>query len=220
MSPPNTQLIAIRHGETEWNNQGRFQGHMNSALNEQGLAQARALAMRLSAERIDLLISSDLGRALQTASVVAMRTGHEIVVEPRLRERRMGIFQGLTAAEVEARYPEEYARFKSRDPDYVIPGGESMRELFARSVACFSELAERYAGSTLAAVTHGGMLAMLYRHVTAMPLDAPRNFALPNTGINRLRHRGGACQTQDWGDIAHLDAALDDPEQASRDTPR
>jgi len=211
-SSADTQFIAIRHGETEWNSESRFQGHLNSVLNDTGLAQAQALGERMAAERFDLLLSSDLGRALQTASAIAMRTGHEVVVEPRLRERRMGIFQGLTPAEVEARHPQEFARFKSRDPDYVIPGGESMRQLFERSIACFTELAERHAGLTLATVTHGGVLAMLYRRATAMPLDAPRNFHLHNTGVNRFCHRRGAWQLQSWGDIAHLEHALDDPE--------
>jgi len=210
-SSADTQLIAIRHGETEWNSQGRFQGHLNSVLNRAGQAQAEALGEYLVRERFDLLLSSDLGRALETASAIAMRTGHEIVVEPRLRERRMGIFQGLTPDEAQARYPEAYARFRSHDPDYVIPEGESTRQLFERSVACFTELAERHAGLTLATVTHGGVLAMLYRHARAMPLEAPRDFPLHNTGINRFRHRLGAWQLQSWGEVGHLDLALDDP---------
>jgi probable phosphoglycerate mutase len=205
-----TQLLAIRHGETEWNSESRFQGHLNSVLNQGGLAQADALGARLARERFDVLISSDLGRALQTASAIARHTGHEIVVEPRLRERNMGIFQGLTPAEVQSRYPDEYARFKTNDPDYAIPDGESMRQLLERCVACFSELARGHAGMTLAAVTHGGVLAMLYRHATAMPLAAPRNFPLHNTGINRFRHRRGEWELERWGDIAHLERALDD----------
>ncbi len=205
-----TYLLAIRHGETEWNSEGRFQGHLNSALNPEGLTQAGALGARLARNSFDLLISSDLGRALQTASAIAMRTGHEIMVEPRLRERNMGIFQGLTPAEVQSRYPDEYIRFKSNDPEYAIPGGESMRQLFERCVACFADLAERHAGMTLAAVTHGGVLAMLYRHATAMPLAAPRDFPLHNTGVNRFRRRMDAWELQHWGDIAHLEHALDD----------
>ncbi len=212
MPPPDTHVIAIRHGETEWNSAGRYQGHLNSALNREGLAQAQALGERLAAEHIDLLLSSDLGRALQTADAIAMRSGREIVVEPRLRERRMGIFQGLTPAEAQARYPGEYARFSTHDPDYVIPEGESVRQLFERSIACFTELAERHAGLTLATVTHGGVLAMLYRHAAAMPLDAPRDFPLHNAGVNRLRRRRGAWQLQSWGDITHLERALDDTE--------
>jgi probable phosphoglycerate mutase len=207
-----THVIAIRHGETEWNSQGRYQGHLDSALNREGLSQAEALGARLAAERFDLLLSSDLGRALQTATAIATRTGHEIVVEPGLRERRMGIFQGLTPAEAQARYPEEYVRFRSHDPDYVIPQGESLRQLFQRSIACFTGLARRHAGRTLATVTHGGVLAMLYRHATAMPLDAPRDFTLHNTGVNRFHHRDGTWQLRTWGDIDHLDHALDDSE--------
>jgi probable phosphoglycerate mutase len=210
-SAADTHLIAVRHGETEWNSQGRFQGHLDSALNREGLAQAEALAEYLARERFDLLLSSDLGRALQTANAIALRTGHEIVVEPRLRERRMGIFQGLTPAEVKARYPDEYARFATRDPDYVIPQGESMRQLLERSIACFTELASSHAGLTLAAVTHGGVLAMLYRHARAMPLDAPRDFSLHNTGVNRFRHRLGAWQLQSWGEVGHLCVAPDKP---------
>ena len=213
VSPPaDTHLIVIRHGETEWNSQGRFQGHLNSRLNPEGLAQAEALGERLAREHFDLLLSSDLGRALQTASAIAMRTGHEIVVEPRLRERRMGIFQGLTPAEAEERYPDEYARFRTRDPDYIMPDGESVRQLFERSVALFNELATRHAGLTLALVTHGGVLAMLYRYARAMPLEAPRDFPLHNTGVNRFRHRLGAWELQSWGEIGHLDLALNDPE--------
>jgi probable phosphoglycerate mutase len=207
-----TRFIAIRHGETEWNSEGRFQGHLNSVLNNQGMAQARALGERLATERFDLLLSSDLGRALQTASAIAMRSGHEIVVEPRLRERRMGIFQGLTPDEVQARYPQDYARFRSHDPDYAIPDGESMRQLFERIVACFTDLAARYAGLTLTIVTHGGVLAMLYRHARTMPLEVPRDFPLHNAGLNRLRHRLGTWELQSWGDVAHLENALDDTE--------
>jgi probable phosphoglycerate mutase len=213
MSPSaDTHLIVIRHGETEWNSVGRFQGHLNSELNAEGRAQAQALGERLAAEHFDLLLSSDLGRALQTAGAIAARTGHGIQVDPRLRERRMGIFQGLTPAEVQERYPDDYARFKSHDPDYVIPEGESVRQLFERCIACFTELAERHAGLTLATVTHGGVLAVLYRHAKAMPLAAPRDFPLHNTGVNRFRHRRGAWELQSWGDITHLDHALDDPE--------
>ncbi len=207
-----TNLIAIRHGETAWNTQSRFQGHLNSALNAAGLAQADALGEYLARERFDLLLSSDLGRALQTASAIAMRSGHDIVVEPRLRERHMGIFQGLTPDEVQARYPDDYTRFRSRDPDYIIPEGESVGQLFQRSVACFTELATRHAGLTLAVVTHGGVLAMLYRHARSMPLQAPRDFPLHNTGVNRFRHRLGVWQMQSWGELGHLDLALDDPE--------
>jgi probable phosphoglycerate mutase len=206
-----TRLIAIRHGETEWNSAVRFQGHLDSVLSKAGLAQARALGARLARERFDILLSSDLGRTLQTASAVATHTGHEIVVEPLLRERHMGIFQGLTADEAEARYPQEFSRFKSRDPDFAIPGGESASQLYRRAVDSFTGLALRYPGQTLATVTHGGILAMLYRHAKNMPLEAPRDFSIHNTGINRFHFTAGAWELQIWGDVGHLrESGLDD----------
>ena len=87
-----------------------------------------------------------------------------------------------------------------------------MRELYQRSVACFTDLAERHAGLTLAAVSHGGVLAMLYRHSRGIALDAPRDFTLHNAGINRFCRRQGAWELTGWGDIGHLEHALDDPE--------
>jgi probable phosphoglycerate mutase len=210
MGPPaDTHLIAIRHGETEWNCVGRFQGHLNSELNAEGRSQAQALGARLAAERFDLLLSSDLGRALQTASAIAMHTGHEILVDARLRERRMGIFQGLTPAEVQERYPQDYARFKSHDPDYVIPEGESARQLFQRCVACFTELAERHAGLTLATVTHGGVLAMLYRVIHGIPLGKPHPIPIRNASYNALAWESGAWRVEAWGDTIHLPEGTD-----------
>ena len=206
-SAPATQLIAIRHGETEWNSEGRFQGQLNSVLSAEGLAQAEALGERLERERFDVLVSSDLGRTLQTASVIAMRSGHEIVIEPGLREQNIGIYQGLTPAEAVTRHPGEYARFKSYDPDFAVPDGETTRQFYQRSVECFNRLAERYRGQTLTAITHGGVLAMLYRHAQAMSLEAPRDFSLHNASVNRFRHDGGKWELKVWGDIDHLEAS-------------
>ena len=102
-----TQLIVVRHGETEWNIAGIRQGHLDSRLTARGMAQAKALAQRLARERFTALYSSDLGRAVQTAMSVADLTGHEVVTDARLRERHLGIFQGLNADEILRRFPEE-----------------------------------------------------------------------------------------------------------------
>ena len=132
-----TQLILIRHGETVWNQQRRMQGHSDSPLSETGMRQARLLARRLKQIEFSTLYSSDSGRAHHTARSVAAVTGHDIVLEPRLRERHFGAFEGLTGSEIEAKYPADYARFKSRDQAHVIPGGESASQFRARVSACF-----------------------------------------------------------------------------------
>src|SRR5262245_40388722 len=136
-----TRFIVVRHGETAWNAVSRIQGHLDSPLNEEGMAQALLLAEHLAAEPFDHFYASDLGRALQTAQPLADRTGTQPVPEPQLRERRLGVFQGLTPAECERSYPEDYRRFHSRDPDHSMPGGESIRDLNRRVGALFEALA-------------------------------------------------------------------------------
>ncbi len=95
-----THLILVRHGQTEWNIKGIRQGHLDSKLTDGGVAQAKALGARLAREKFTALYSSDLGRAVQTAKAIADLTGHEIVTDARLRERHLGIFQGLNAEEI------------------------------------------------------------------------------------------------------------------------
>jgi 2,3-bisphosphoglycerate-dependent phosphoglycerate mutase len=199
-----TQLIVIRHGQTEWNIKLIRQGHLDSPLTERGLAQARALAQRLTQETFSLLYSSDLGRAVQTAQTIADTTGHEIITDARLRERHLGIFQGLNADEIKDKFPEEYRLHRTIGPDYVIPGGESVRQQVARNVACFNEIAEKHLGETIVVVTHGGVLSGFFRHTFSIPFDAPRRFEFTNAGLNIFNYEQGNWFMQTWGDVSHL----------------
>jgi probable phosphoglycerate mutase len=207
-----TRFIVVRHGETAWNAQGRIQGHLDSPLNEEGLAQALLVGERLARERIDTIYCSDLGRVLQTVQPLVDRIGMEPIREARLRERHLGIFQGLTSAECQARHPEDYARFHGRDVEHVVPGGESIRQVYVRVAAFFDAKAREHAGHCLAVITHGGILDALYRHVTGTPLEKLRDFTIYNASLNWMRFENGQWQLDQWGDISHLtrDAALDD----------
>ena len=175
-----TRLIVVRHGETQANLDGRWQGHGDSPLTKAGIAQAEAVAHRLKRGVFSKLYSSDLGRALQTARIIADQTGHEIILDERLRERHLGIFQGLTTAEMEAKYPEERHLYRTAGPDYVIPGGESARQRFERSTLCLREIALNHPGETAVVVTHGGVLNGLLRYTLDIPLGAPRRFRIWN----------------------------------------
>lgn len=207
-----TRLILVRHGETAWNAETRIQGHLDSPLNDEGLAQALLLGERLGREPFDHFYCSDLGRARQTAQPIADRSGRQPVLEPRLRERRLGIFQGLTSVQCEQQHPQDYARFHGRDPEYAVPGGESLREVLARVSALMEEWATRHAGQRVLAVTHGGILDAAYRHANGMPLERRRDFPVYNASVNCIEHDGRAWQVASWGDISHLtrDASLDD----------
>jgi probable phosphoglycerate mutase len=123
-----TKLILVRHGETDWNVEGRIQGHQDIALNELGLAQADAVGRRLRDERFDVIYSSDLVRAYRTATPVVARPEADIVREPRLRERHLGVLQGLTGEEAALRQPDAWKVFKSRSADAALAGGESLGE--------------------------------------------------------------------------------------------
>ncbi len=212
-----TAFVVVRHGETFWNIDGRIQGHLDSRLTPTGRAQAQALAARLAGERLDALYSSDLGRARETAAPIAAATGLSPSFLATLRERTYGVFESLTWNEIEARYPAEYARLATRDASYAVPEGESAIAFRERLLATFAELGERHRGARLGIVTHGGALGMLYRVATGVALDAPRDYALPNAGINRFAWRDGRLVLESWGDVAHL-AASSEAGVDSRDT--
>lgn len=201
-----TQFIIVRHGETAWNLDVRWQGHLDSPLTVRGIAQAEALARRLSEMEFSALYSSDLGRAYQTARITANATGHRIAVDERLRERNLGIFQGLRTDEIQQSYPEEYGLHKSIGPDYVIPGGESLRQQVERNLSCLEEIGQRHAGESIVVVTHGGVLGGLFRHTLCIPFESPRRFESTNGSLNIFVYEKPHWVLQTWGDISHLNS--------------
>jgi 2,3-bisphosphoglycerate-dependent phosphoglycerate mutase len=198
------QLIMIRHGQTQWNLAGIRQGHLDSPLTDRGVGQAKALGRRLAHERFSTLYSSDLGRAVDTAKKISELTGHDIITDARLRERHLGIFQGLSSEEIKEKYPEEYRLHRTMGPHYVIPGGESVHQQVERNVGCLTEIAKRHSGETIVVVTHGGVLSGFFRHTLSIPLGAPRRFEFVNAGLNVFAYVDGEWFLQTWGDISHL----------------
>mgnify|MGYP001185913395 CR=1 FL=1 len=207
-----TTLLVIRHGETAWNAEHRIQGRLDVPLSPTGIWQAGRLAQRLAAEPIDAVIASDLARAWMTAVPLADARGLAMVAEPRLRERVFGIFEGKTLDEVAAQHPEEFAAWRARDVAWRIPGGESGLEFIARVLAAVEEIAASFAGRTVAVVTHGGVLDIIYRNARGLAWDAPREHLMLNASINRLLGRAAplALDIVDWADVAHLDRARDE----------
>ena len=174
-------LFLARHGETDWNAAGRWQGQTDVPLNERGRAQAREIALRLRAEGIRSIATSDLLRARTTAEIVAAELGLVVGhVHPDLRERRFGCFEGLTREEVAERHPEAWRRYLA-DPGPAPPGGESRDELLARLLPAVSAAAARLAGPLLVVMHGGSMRALLAAHVGDMP--RPSSAAWPLHGI-------------------------------------
>ena len=202
-----TRFIVVRHGETRWNVEARIQGQRDSDLTEEGVAQAVALGERLAGERFDRIVSSDLGRARETARRIAAACGRDITLDVRLRERHFGQGEGLLYDEVDRIYPGAFSRVRETDPDYVIPGGESRRQFHARVVAGFEALARAHAGETVVVVTHGGVLATLYRHIHGIPLDKAHAIPITNASYNALTFDGARWAVDTWSCTLHLPGA-------------
>jgi probable phosphoglycerate mutase len=202
-----TRFIVIRHGETEWNVAARIQGQGDSRLTAEGVAQAEALAQRLAAEKFERIVSSDLGRAHETAKRIAAMSAHPIALDPRFRERHFGAGEGMTYDEVDRRYPGAFSRVRETDPDFRIPGGESRREFHERVVSGMESLAREHAGETVVLVTHGGVLATLYRHIHDIPLDRAHAIPITNASYNALAFDGARWSVDTWSCTLHLPGA-------------
>ena len=199
-----TRLIAVRHGETAWNAELRLQGHLDIALNETGLWQARQTARALAHEAVSMVYASDLARAWQTAQAIAQPHGVAVAPEPGLRERSFGHFEGRTHAEIEVDHPDDARRWRMREPDFAPAGGESLVDFRRRVTDVAARLAARHVGGLVVMVAHGGVMDVLYRSATGQELQAPRTWALANAAINRLLWTPQGFTLVGWGDTAHL----------------
>jgi probable phosphoglycerate mutase len=199
-----TNIIVVRHGETEWNKQHIFQGQLDSPLSQLGLKQAEAAAVALADENINIIYASDLGRAVQTANIISAPHNLEVLTDKRLRERHLGVFQGLNKNEMLERFSNDVNHYRSGDPDHVIPEGESSRQRYERSTTCLQELAENHAGETILIVTHGGVLRGFLEMVLNLPMNGKRRFSLYNASIARLSLLNKHWMLNSWGETWHL----------------
>jgi probable phosphoglycerate mutase len=200
-----TELLFIRHGETDWNRQQRFQGQVDVPLNAAGYAQAQRLGARLAGERYDAFFTSDLIRARETAAPMATAWAMQPVPVVGLREQSFGVLEGLDVPTIKARHADLWQRWLEHRGDFALPGGESLVQFHSRVIAAVRELAALAPGQRVAVVTHGGVLDMLWRTAHGLPVAGLRTCEIPNTGLNRLRWVNGTLQIELWADAAHLD---------------
>ncbi len=206
-----TEFVFIRHGETDWNRQLRWQGHADVPLNEVGVAQAARLGTRLAGAPADRLMSSDLQRARQTAQPLVDAWALVPALDPGFREQSFGILEGLDAPTIQTRHPDVWRHWIEHRADFAAPGGESLRQFHARVIESVRHAAAREGDRKVVVVTHGGVLDMLWRTVHGLPLDGLRTCEIPNTGINRLRWRNGTLEILQWADAGHLHGLPEQP---------
>jgi len=169
---PPTRILLARHGETDWNRLGRWQGQADPPLNDDGRRQAAALAQKLAGDGIAAIYSSDLRRASETAVAIGARLGLEVVLDRGLREIDVGSWSGLTRDEVEAQFPEGFARWQGGE---IGHDGETSEELTERVVETVQRIAAAHEGRTVVVVTHGGSIRALRRHAAGDPGEVLSN---------------------------------------------
>jgi len=182
-------LFVFRHGETDWNREGRLQGHTDTPLNETGLAQAEALAVRLRTHRLDAVLSSDLARALTTARIVAETLGVPLATDLGLRETNVGAAEGMIWADAKARFGEELTERWYSDNDVAFPGGETGFATLARGLAALRRFAVAQPYRRIGVSTHGAMVRQLVKHALA-PGSPPARAA--NTALFVLHYEPAA----------------------------
>jgi len=201
-----TTIYLVRHGQTEANQTGVFQGHADVPLDAAGLEQARLVGERLRQVPFDAILSSDLSRAAETARAIAGE--RPVLLRKELREWDLGHWVGLTFAQVAERFPEEYRNFKDIASEGAIEGGESRAQFNARAARVLRELAGEFAGKTILCVTHGGVLKAMFRAAAGFTPHG-RFIRTDNVGLSCLRcfNDTGLWQVVTWNDCAHLSAA-------------
>ena len=190
--PSTTHVILIRHGQSQGNAEGRFGGHTDTPLSPRGRKQSEATARAIASEKFDAIYSSDLPRAIETASPLARLTSVTLEPTEALRERSVGVMEGLTFEEAAEQHPEQYQALLRRDFEHVLLGGESYRQMLDRASRKLDETIEQHKGGRIAIFTHTGTICILILHLMGA-LDAPELkpvwIATSNCGITRMELR-------------------------------
>ena len=181
-----TKLILTRHGQTDWNREGRYQGQADPPLNSTGRQQAQALADRLADRSLEAIYSSDLQRAFETAQIIAQRHGLPVRQDQRLREINQGEWEGLRIEEIIARYPQIWAAFLDDPLQGQAPGGEPPLLVAERVWAAVSDIAKLYPTGTVLIVSHGFALATLLVRIYGVSFSQVYSYIPNNAEIKEI----------------------------------
>lgn len=203
-----THVLLIRHGQSEGNAAGRFGGHTATPLSPKGREQAQRTARALSSETFSAIYTSDLPRAVETATPLAKLAGLELQITDAFRERSVGVMEGMTFEEAAEQHPEQYAALLRRDMEHVLLGGESYRQLLDRASRKLDEAIQQNIGGRIAILTHTGTICILALHLMGA-LDAPELkpvwIATANCGVCRFEIRDdGFVRVAAVNDTRHL----------------
>jgi len=200
------RLIFVRHGETDFNVERRYQGHTDSELSERGRQQAVSVAKRLGAEPITAVYASDLRRASETARIIADVHDLQVCTDARLRECSFGDWEGLSVEEIQERYPKQYENYRQDSVTYRAPNGETLQSLMARVVSAVEEITARHEDGHIVIVGHGGTVNSFICHALGAQLSIFRRIRLDNCGLTIFhREQGGRWVLEVLNDTCHLE---------------
>ncbi len=206
-------LLLVRHGETAWNAEGRVQGHQNSRLSERGREQGRLVAERLSALKVEAVYSSDLGRARETAEMVAKL--HGLTVKPAfaLRERNYGVLEGKTLDEAGRTQGIWFMAWQSDRLHHAPPGGENHADMCHRVIEALRAISAAHPGRTVVVVTHGGPIKAAIYDILRIPLSLWGLTWVGNGSVTTIRGTPDVFRVACLNDTCHLESALPKPDE-------
>ncbi|NLJ74818.1 MAG: histidine phosphatase family protein [Firmicutes bacterium] len=189
-----TKILLIRHGETVWNKEKRYQGQKDSPLSDEGIRQGQKTGAFLAQQEIAAVYSSDLSRAVWTAEAISGHHGLTPIQDQRIREMSFGVWEGMTREEIKQKFPDIfYARYRD-SMNTRVPGGELPHEVVERFHAFLNELIKTHVSETVVVVSHGGCLRFTIAALLSIPLEKSYCLHLSNAGISELQYVGADRQ--------------------------
>ncbi|MFZ3171430.1 MAG: alpha-ribazole phosphatase [Carboxydocellales bacterium] len=199
-----TRILLIRHGETIWNNEMRYQGHSDIPLSDEGREQAKKLSARLAGEEIDHFYASDLSRAYETAEIIAAPHHKTVQKMELLRETMFGAWEGLKFTEIQERFPEVWAKWRDDPRSTVLPEGESLDSVYERVNSAINQIRERHPKETVVVVGHGGIIRLILYAALDLDIKYIWRIRQDNTALNIIDYYGERAILSLVNDISHL----------------
>lgn len=204
------RLIVLRHGSTRWNRERRYQGCVDTRLSDEGRAQAEAAAEALANRRLAAIYASPLGRAQETAGAIAACHGLPVLTAPAFREICLGLWEGHTIAEVQARFPELYLDWRERPHTVVMPNGESLAEVRERVLEGLGQLRHAHATETICLVSHGVTIRLLILEALGLLPERLWSIHVDAAAISELEYRDGSATVHRMNILPDLDRMTGD----------
>jgi len=210
-----TRVLLVRHGETKWNLEGRYQGQIDTELSERGYEQARKLGLALKNVKIDVAYASPLSRAVETARAVANHHGLEVFIAPGLTEIAHGTWEGLLSSEVKEKYGVLVEQWHTRPHEVQMPEGENLQQVYQRSMAALMEIIEKHPGQTILVVAHDATNKVLVCGALGIDLGNFWQIKQDNTCVNVFEFENNKWRVCLLNDTCHLGQIFTSIEQSA-----